>query len=137
MDSAETKRLSGELERLRGRLEVLDQREAKRAAEEKARALDALRERAERLAGCKIDGADDAAVLRAAIVAVDPTAKLDGLSVERLLGRFDALETTARQALATSILTIVRSGDTAERGDSMSKAGDRRKAKIAEMKKGA
>jgi hypothetical protein len=48
-----------------------------------------------------------------------------------------ALETTARQALATSILSIVRSGDTAERGDSMSKASDRRKAKIAEMKKGA
>jgi hypothetical protein len=31
----------------------------------------------------------------------------------------------------------VRSGDTAERGDSMAKAGDRRKAKIDAMKKGA
>jgi len=135
MDSREIKRLRGELERERGRLEVLEQREAKRAAEERARALDALRERAEQIAGCKIDGADEAAVLRAAIVAVDKTAKLDGLSVERLHGRFDALESTARQALATSILTIVRSD--AGPTNSVDAAADRRAAKIAAARKGA
>jgi hypothetical protein len=136
MDSSEVSRLRSELDRSRGRLEVLEQRERERADAEKARELDSLRARAERVAGCKLDGADDLEVLRGAIKAVDKSANVDGLSRDRLLGRFEALEQTGHRDQALSILTIVRSGE-ADRGDSLGKANERRQAKINEMKKGA
>jgi hypothetical protein len=136
MDSSEVSRLRSELDRSRGRLEVLEKLERERADAEKARELDSLRARAERVAGCKLDGADDLEVLRGAIKAVDKSANVDGLSRDRLLGRFEALEQTGHRDQALSILTIVRSGE-ADRGDSLSKAGERRRAKIEEMKKGA
>jgi hypothetical protein len=134
MDSAEVKRLRDQLEHSRGRLEVLEQRERERADAERARELDTLRERAERVAGCKVDGANEGEVLANAIKAIDPTAKLDGLSAERLRGRFDGLEDSRRHDTALSILDFAREGDT-KRDDSMHAAEERRRAKINKMRK--
>ena len=133
MDSADVKRLRSELERTRGRLDTLEQLVREQADAVKAAELDALRERAEQLAGCKLDGADEAAVLRAAIMAVDKAAKLDGLSLDRLRGRFDALADAGRRDTALSILEIVRNGDDAGARNSMRQAGERRKAEIDRM----
>lgn len=137
MDSADVKRLRSELERTRGRLDTLEQLVREQTEAAKVAELDALRERAEQLAGCKIDGTDEAAVLRAAIMAVDKAAKLDGLSLDRLRGRFDALADAGRRDTALSILEIVRNGDDAGGRNSMKQAGERRKAEIDRMKKGA
>jgi hypothetical protein len=138
-DSLEVKRLRAQLERERGRTDVLEGQVRKITAAEESRELDSLRQRATAMTGKPVDLKLDADGVRKSVLAsVNPALTLDGRSSVYLEAAFDQAESMIRRELAAGVLAV--NSDSAGIGAapvySLDEAATKRAAKIAALKAG-